>query len=440
MAAGERLTNWDETRTWAPAKIHDPATDEEVADIVKRAVEQGRRVKAIGGALSWSDCAVSEDEVVRMDKMATVLDHNADDKWIKVQGGARLSTVNDALAAAGLAFDNFGSIVMQSAAGYTGTGSHGTGGRTPILSSYIREMTLVDGLGELRTLSPTSEPELFSLARVHLGALGVVTSLTFDCTEPFMLEERLELMPWDNVLSDLDELVDNNDFLKLWWLPYTDKVQVYRFNRTDEEPTRLSFTEWFDTSGLSSRAFTSMMAAGRVTPGMLPHLHKVVQRTQFKPHRRVDRSDKIIRYAGTIPRHQESEYAVHRQDAAEALDRTRRMINDARKAKRYYSNFPLEVRFVAPDDIAMSPTRDRPSCYIGPYIGSVEWSQECYVEFEEMMLDYDGRPHWGKTFNRSAEQLRHLYGEGYDRFAAARRELDPHGVFRSDFVDRVFPE
>ena len=60
----------------------------------------------------------------------------------------------------GLAFDNIGSIVTQTAAGYTGTGTHGSG--TPLLSTFIEEMRLVDGEGVIHELRPNQEAELFS--------------------------------------------------------------------------------------------------------------------------------------------------------------------------------------------------------------------------------------------------------------------------------------
>ena len=434
--ASEQIRNWDKTQTWRPEAIHRPRDEEELAAVVRRAVDAGHRVKPIGSALSWSDCIDIPQQCFRFDRMADVVAVDVASRRVTVQAGARLADVNEALAKHGLAFDNFGSIVVQTAGGYTGTGSHGTGGRTRVLSSYITDMRLVDGRGKIHQLDAANDPDLLSTARVHLGCLGAVTQLTFQCVEAFNLEERLELMPFERVLSDLDALVDGNDYLKLWWLPYTDQIQVYRFNRTTAPKTRFSLHEWLDTSGVSSHAFSGLLALSRRVPGVIPAMHKIVQRLQFRPHRRVDRSDKIIRYAGTIPQHQEAEYAVPRQHAATVLAEVRRMVV---AAKHYRMNFPLEVRFVAADDIPMSCASGRDCCYVGPYVASIPWARASFADLEVLFQDYDGRPHWGKSFSASADYLRGSYGEGYERFDAARRRLDPHGVFRNSFVDRVFP-
>jgi L-gulono-1,4-lactone dehydrogenase len=427
------IRNWDGTQRWRPEAIHHPVDDEEVVALVKRAAERGRRLKPVGAALSWSDAIDIPAEAMRFDRM-TAIDVDVEGKRVRVQAGARLKDVNEALAQHGLALDNFGSIVTQTAGGYLGTGSHGTGGRTPILASMVTHMRLVDGTGLVHELDAAREPDVFAAARVHLGCLGVVTEVTFRCVEAYQLEERLQLIAFDTLLADLDRIVADNDYVKLWWLAYTDKIQVYTFNRTERARTRTSFTGWMDGTGLSGALFTGLMALSRALPAVTPPMNRAAQALHFRPHERVDRSDKVIRYAGSIPKHQETEYAIHRERAPAALHQVRAMV----RAARYRVNFPFEVRFVAPDDIPMSPTSGRDSCYLGAYVGSRKWARPYFADFEALMLDYDGRPHWGKTFSRTGAELRRLY-PGYDAFDALRRRLDPHGMFRNSFVDRVFP-
>ena len=428
------VVNWDRTQSWTPEVLHEPSSESEVAELVRRAVDERKRLKPIGAALSWSDAIDMPGRGLRLSRMARVLEVDSPARLARVQAGARLHDVNEALAEHGLALDNFGSIVTQTAGGYIGTGSHGTGSKTRILSSHVSALRLVDGTGELHELDAAHDPELFSAARVNLGCLGVVTELTVRCVEASWLEERLELIDFDRVLANLDAIVDGNDFCKLWWLPYTREIQVYTFNRTERRTRSRSVSEWLDETGLSGLAFTGLIGLSRRLPGIIKPMHAVVQRIQFRPHARFDRSDRIIRYAGTIPRHQETEYAVPRVHAAQALARVRSMI----EAAAYRVNFPLEVRFVAADDIPLSPASEQDSCYLGAYVSSLEWAPAYFADFEELMREYQGRPHWGKTFHRTAGELRALY-PGYQKFAQLRRRCDPHGVFRNRFVDRVFP-
>ncbi|MDP4014164.1 MAG: D-arabinono-1,4-lactone oxidase [Candidatus Nanopelagicales bacterium] len=428
------IRNWDRTLAWTPAVVHEPRDAEEVSQIVQRVAARGGRVKAVGSSLSWSDAADIPDEVV-LGTNLTGIEVDRAARRATIGTGAKLKDVNDTLGENGLSFENFGSITMQTAGGYTGTGSHGTGGRTPILSSFIEAMELVDGLGNVHQLDASHEPELFSAARVHLGALGVVTKMTFRLAEAFDLEERLEIVDFDKALENLDAYVDGNDYCKLWWLPYSDNIQVYMFNKTTKQRTPITLQERFDATGLSGLTFAGLLGLSRRRPSMAPWLLPAVEKRAFRDHTRVDASDKIIKYAGTIPRHQETEYAIPRTSAAEGIEAMRQLVLTS---TGYKVNFTQEVRFVAGDDIPMSPAYGRDSCFLGGYVSSLKWAPRYFLDFEALMAKYSGRPHWGKSFDRKPEALRELYPK-YDEFNALRVRCDPQGVFRNRFLDRVFP-
>lgn len=66
-----------------------------------------------------------------------------------------------------------------------------------------------------------------------------------------------------------------------------------------------------------------------------------------------------------------------------------------------YAHFPVEVRFVAADDIYLSPSYGRDSCYINiimyrPFGRSIEY-QKYWDEYERLMKEAGGRPHWAKV-------------------------------------------
>lgn len=410
-----------------------PRDTEEVAGIVRQAYERGEKVKALGALLSWSEATDCPGKALLMERMARVVAVDREAKKVRVEAGARLKNVNEVLYEHGLAFENFGSITEQTVGGYIGTGSHGTGAL--ILAARVLEMTLVDGTGEVRVLSASSQPDIFRFARVHLGCLGVVTEVVFACEEAFWLEERLELLDFDRVLGDLESLVKSNDYVKLWWFPYQAKVQVYRYNRTEERVPRMGFRGFIDKIGASGMAFSGLIGFSKVAPRVIPPLLGLVQALHFRPRRRVNRSDRIIPYGGSIPRHQETEYAVPREVAPKVIEEIRRAVT--RRDAPYRVNFPLEVRFVPADDCPMSPAFQRDSCFIGPYVASRSWAQAYFREAEAIFKDYQGRPHWGKHFSLTPADFARLYPE-YRRFQEVRHHLDPAGLFANAFTERVF--
>jgi L-gulonolactone oxidase len=85
----------------------------------------------------------------------------------------------------------------------------------------------------------------------------------------------------------------------------------------------------------------------------------------------------------------------------------------------------------------MSPATGRDSCYLGGYVASTKWTEPYHRDFEGLMGEYAGRPHWGKLFSRTARDFAELYPQ-YLQFDALRRECDPNEIFRNVFVERVF--
>jgi FAD/FMN-containing dehydrogenase len=47
-----------------------------------------------------------------------------------------------------------------------------------------------------------------------------------------------------------------------------------------------------------------------------------------------------------------------------------------------------------------------------------------------------GRPHWGKLHGLDADVLRTRYPR-FEEFVRIRDRLDPRGLFRNDYLDRV---
>ncbi len=64
-------------------------------------------------------------------------------------------------------------------------------------------------------------------------------------------------------------------------------------------------------------------------------------------------------------------------------------------------------------------------------------SYETYFQgVEQIMNDYDGRPHWGKLHFQNSETLAPRYS-AWDDFQTVRAELDPEGRFANSYTDRV---
>ncbi len=70
-------------------------------------------------------------------------------------------------------------------------GAHGTGAQIPPMDEQVVALTLVTpGRGTLRLSAEDADPSLFYLARVGLGALGVVAEVTLQAVPAHRLLEH----------------------------------------------------------------------------------------------------------------------------------------------------------------------------------------------------------------------------------------------------------
>jgi L-gulonolactone oxidase len=105
--------------------------------------------------------------------------------------------------------------------------------------------------------------------------------------------------------------------------------------------------------------------------------------------------------------------------------------------KGYLLNFPVEVRFTAPDDVALSTSFGRASAYIAVHVFKGMDYQPFFRDVEDIMRKYESRPHWGKIHHREAAELATLYPK-FDEFIQLRNTLDPQRTFANRYTERVF--
>jgi len=348
-----------------------------------------------------------------------------------VEAGMTIRTLNRELAARGLALRNLGDIDRQTIAGALSTGTHGTGAGLGGLATFIRGMELVTADGDVLWCSPHEEPEIFHCARIGLGALGIVTKVELDCVPAFTLRHTERAAKLSEVVDELDDLADGHDHFELYWLPHTDTVSLLCNDRTDDAPRpKSAYKRWRAEVFYPNYFFGALVAAGRLRPESIPRIAQVVAGTVGSA-RLVDRSDKIL-ISTRLLRFVEMEYAIGREHAAEAVLAVRDLIDD----EGLRVSFPVEVRFTAADDVPLSTSYGRDSCYVAVHMTRGMPYERYFDGVEQIMDRYGGRPHWGKLHNQSAATLAPRYPE-WDRFARVRARLDPDGRFANAYLDRV---
>ena len=424
--------NWAGDQRCAPAAIDEPASETDIVASVERARNTGRRVRVAGSGHSFSDIACTDGHMLRLGRMARLLDADGSTGIVRVEPGITLARLGEELAAHGLALENQGDIDAQVLAGAVSTATHGTGRGFQNLSAQVIGLRLVTADGSVRELSGESDPEAFLSARVGIGALGVVSELTLRCVPLFALRRIDDPRPLDETLMRIDEAVDRNDHFELFTFPYTGIALTRKSERVAGEVARPPNPRavWLREAVLENRVLDLASRAGRLAPALVPAINRTLMRFAGRSEK-LDASHRVFATRRDV-RFTEMEYAIPRAAAAVCVER----VIDLVERRGLPVGFPIEVRFAAADDAYLSPAHGRETSYIAVHMYRGVEFESYFRGVEAIVRDYDGRPHWGKRHYQSASTLSELYPE-WDRFQSVRTRLDPAGLFGNDYTDRV---
>ncbi|MGY2894386.1 D-arabinono-1,4-lactone oxidase [Deinococcus sp. UYEF24] len=410
--------NWSGNVTYRAPRVHRPETLEELRQLVRGAGQ----VRMLGTRHTFNTLPDTPGALVSLEHFDRVLSLDRQARTVTVHGGVQYSELGQVLHAQGYALGNLASLPHLSVAGACSTGTHGSGLRHQGLASAVLALELLTADGELLTCSRERSGEQFEGMVVALGALGAVTQLTLAVEPSYQVRQDVyEHLSVDQVAARFGEVMAAGDSVSL-------------------------FTRWqdarFDTLWLKRRvvAGESLPLPAQLFGGVLAERdhHPVwgasaenctVQRGvpgawhERWPHFR----------AGHTPssgQELQSEYLLPAEDAPAAL---RALFSiGARMAPLLYVS---EVRTVAADSLWLSPAYGRGSAAIHftwrpdePAVRSV------LHEVEAVLAPFGARPHWGKVFETTPEQLEKLVPRLAD-FRQLAHSLDPAGKFRNNFLD-----
>jgi FAD-linked oxidoreductase len=423
------VSNWARNQRCVPDAVHQPASTDEVARIVRQAHEAGQRVKVIGAGHSFTATAMTDGVMLRLDNMTQILSVDREAGQVHVQAGATLHDFCRELHNYGLALPNLGDIDVQSIAGAISTATHGTGSGLGNLATNVVAMTLVNGKGEIVELNE-GDPRI-SIAAVGVGALGVVCEVVLQCVPSFRLHAYETIEYLDDLLDDIPSFAESADHAEFFWMPGARRCQVKRNQRTTEDIQRPGKVAYFrDKYVAENLAFGTVCRVGRRWPSLAPRIAKLVsssvsERDLIDDSFRVFASPRLVRFV-------EMEYGIPLECLPEAVQRVR----EVTKHLSFPSLFPIEVRVSAADDIALSTGFGRSNGWVAvhQYVGAPYESY--FQQVADIMDSYGGRPHWGKMHYLNAAQLCERYPR-WGEFQELRTALDPDGTFRNEYVDRV---
>lgn len=428
------MTTW---RNWAGNQVSSGlhsagvvTSVEDVVPVVRQARQSGRRIKVVGSGHSFSGIARPEEIVLSLEHLSGLVSVDRQSSTVVVRAGTTIAKLNDELHREGLAMPNLGDVTYQSIVGALSTSTHGTGISHGGLATQVVGFTLVTSEGEVLQCSPASNAELWRFGRVSLGALGVIVDVTLKVVEAFTLHAVEHAEKVDDVIVNWESNTRENDHFEFYWIPHTNWALTKRNNRTNLPLTdRKPLSTFWNKMVMENVAFGALCRVGRAIPSAVPRLATALP-SQGRQER-IDASYRIFA-SKRLVRFYEMEYSIPFAALPEALTRVRAMVD----AKGFKVSFPVEVRATKADDIPLSTSTGRDSAYVAVHMYRGTEYEPYFRAVEEIMMNYEGRPHWGKIHFQDRKTLQTVYPE-LASFGELRDQVDPSATFTNAYLNRV---
>ena len=421
--------NWGRNVSATPTRVYAPRTADEVAHLVGRAAERGERIRPVGSGHSFTPVAAPGPggAHLRLDHLSGITAVDREAGTVRVAAGTPLHELSPALERVGLAMINLGDIDRQTISGAIATGTHGTGAGLTGLADAVRGLTIVTGDGTVRRVHRDQDPDLVRLLAVGLGAYGIVTEIELDVMAAYRLRALEQPEPLAAVLDQAEASPAHRHF-EFYWFPHTERVLTKRNDTpTGGGPPAVAES---DDHLLSNVAFEQLNRLVTARPSLAPRINQVSARALSK-REFADASYRVFCTRRDVC-FVESEYAVPRAALAPVLRELSAWVDRSGE----HIAFPVEVRFAAADDVAVSTAYRRDSAYIAIHQYYRRDASRYFAAFEAIVAEHDGRPHWGKMHTLDVDRLGELYPL-FGQFRAQRDAFDPARVFTNDYLDRV---
>jgi FAD-linked oxidoreductase len=414
-------TNWSGSVQARPGELVKPANEEQLAACVAHA----KQLRVVGAGHSFTPLCETTGSLLDLSGLPEEVDVAQDGKTAWVSAGMSIAQLTRALWQRGYSLANQGDVNPQSLAGALATGTHGTGAELGSLSTLARGFRLMLADGSILECSEHERPDLFQAARLSLGLVGIVLKVRIALLPAYRLEERTFKVKMAALPARFAELAKSHRHVEFFAFPYANHAIVKTLHPTlDARPPR-------KPAAWEEQVFKAACDAGVRWPRATRFAQRTLMRLVTSGNR-VGPAYEIFPSERTV-RFEEMEYEVPRDAGFAALQEAIALI----RTRKLNVTFPFEFRWVAGDDIWLSPFNRGPCASISAHQYSKLPYRELFALLEPVFAAHGGRPHWGKRHSLTARDVRTLYPMVSD-FMRVRAQVDPTDKLANDYLLELF--
>ncbi len=420
--------SWNENVKHNYTSLYKITSEEKLREVVA----ENDKIRFFGSKQSSADIAAGTDALIDMTSYNKIVSYDYNKKTVTVQSGLILGDFLEAIEAVGWCIPCLPDINTITIGGALATGTHGTSGK--LLSEYMTECTLVLADGSIKTI--TEEDDLMDAVRVSLGMLGVMSTITFKCEKSYTLHVKERPEKDSEWLPKIKSRLKEHDFLRILWLPHTDKGYVITGNKMKPD------TKIVENNGpkyLKHRRNASkiLYKYSHIYPWITSIANKILAKAFFSSKK----EHKGTLYQATVTKSRGS--TLELAEWTIALDKFPQVFEELKTEINKWSNksfihIPMDVRFVQKDTSWLSYAYKQDIVTMGCVSRNAATADtyEAFKSVEKIFLKHGGRPHWGKRFSAKDAELSQVYPK-WEAFKELRSKLDPTNKFLNPYLAKL---
>ncbi|MGY8909374.1 MAG: D-arabinono-1,4-lactone oxidase [Flavobacteriales bacterium] len=420
--------SWNENVKHTYTSLYKITSEEKLSEVIAK----NDKIRFFGNKQSSADIAAGTEALIDMTSYNKIVSYDYNKKTVTVQSGLILGDFLEAIEAVGWCIPCLPDINTITIGGALATGTHGTSGK--LLSEYMIECTLVLADGSIKTI--TEEDDLMDAVRVSLGMLGVMSTITFKCEKSYTLHVKERPEKDSEWLPKIKSRLKEHDFLRILWLPHTDKGYVITGDKIKPD------TKIVENNGpkyLKHRRNASkiLYKYSHIYPWITSIANKILAKAFFSSKK----EHKGTLYQATVTKSRGStlelaEWTIALDKFPQVFDELKTEIN--KWSNKSFIHIPMDVRFVKKDTSWLSYAYKQDIVTMGCVSRNAATADtyEAFKSVEKIFLKYGGRPHWGKRFSAKDAELSRVYPK-WEAFKELRSNLDPTNKFLNPYLTKL---
>lgn len=423
--------SWNENVTYKYKSLYKVTTETELQEVIAKS----EKIRIFGTKQSSADIASGLETLIDITSYNKILSYNDVEHKVTVQSGVILGDLLEAIEAKGWCIPCLPDINTITIGGALATGTHGTSGK--LLCEYMTDCSMVLADGSLKRIN--QKDELIDAVRVSLGVLGVMSEITFKCEPIYTLHVKEGPEDDSEWLPKIKQRLQKHDFLRILWLPHTDKGYVITGDKIDPNT---EITENLGPAYLKHRRTASkiLYKYSHIFPWTTAIANKLLYRGFFSSRK----EHKGSLYQATVTKSRGStielaEWTIGLDIFPTVFEELKTEIN--KWSNKSFIHIPMDVRFVYKDKSWLSYAYGEDTVTMGCVSRNAATADtyEAFKSIEKIFLKYGGRPHWGKRFVAKDATLSKIYDK-WENFKVLRKEFDPTNKFLNPYLTKLLNE